>query len=177
MHDTEDRAHWFRLGLAQEHAFVTDTAARLGLPLQMNPAKERNPKAIDFVLSPLEGAPVYADLKTQNTPFFTAGRRGKNPGRTVTFNAKDLRHYEQLYPQAVIFFHVHWTQLSATFGAQTYTVPPLHGVWRASVPDIRALVDREQVQHAYQRRVNDTQGNAKESYLLSLDDLTLVGLL
>ncbi|MFB9990683.1 hypothetical protein ACFFLM_01590 [Deinococcus oregonensis] len=177
MHDTEDRQYWFELGLQKEHAFVTQLAPMLGLDLQINPAKVGNPKAIDFVSGAAGEPALPADLKTQNTPFSTAGRMGKNPGRTVTFNLKDLLHYERLYPQAVIFFHVHWTTLSQSFGGQTYTVPPLNGVWQASVKQLRALVDQDDTQHAYQRRVNDTQGNAKASYLLSLDDLTLVGLL
>lgn len=111
MHDTEDRHYWFQLGLEKEHAFVTHLAPTLGLDLQINPAKVDNPKAIDFVYEAAGNPPLPVDLKTQNTPFFTAGRKGKNPGRTVTLNLKDLLHYERLYPEAVIFFHVHWTSL------------------------------------------------------------------
>lgn len=177
MHDTEDRAYWFALGCQQEEAFVSQTAPLLGLRMRINPAKASDRYAIDLLWEVTPGAEVLTDLKTQNTPFFSAGRYGKDPGRTVTFNLKDLRRYEQLYPAAQVFFHVRWTQLSKVLGGREYCVPPLHGVWRASVPEIRAIVDREAVQHAYQRRAQDTQGNARDSYLLSLDDLTLVGLL
>ncbi|WP_412027056.1 hypothetical protein [Deinococcus yunweiensis] len=177
MHDTEDRAHWFALGCEQEAAFVTDTAPRLGVTMCVNPAKATDKYAIDLLWETSPGVQVLTDLKTQNTPFFSARRYGKDPGRTVTFNLKDLRRYEERYPQARVVFHVCWTQTQMDIRGQTYRVPPLHGVWWADVPGIRAIVDRDAVQHAYQRRVNDTQGNAKGSYLLALDDLTLLGLL
>lgn len=177
MHNTEDRAHWFALGCEQEAAFVADTAPALGVSMRINPAKATDRYAIDLIWDVQPGLCVLTDLKTQNTPFFSARTYGKDPGRTVTFNLKDLRRYEQLYPQARVLFHVHWTQTQLILRGQTYAVTPLHGVWWADIPRIRSVVNRDAAQHTYQRRVGDTQGNAKDSYLLALDDLTLLGLL
>lgn len=177
MHDTEDRAYWFARGCDLEAAFVTDTAPRVGVSVQINPAKATDKYAIDLIWEIRPGVHVPADLKTQNTPFFSARTYGKDPGRTVTFNLKDLRRYEQQYPHARVLFHVHWTRTEMELRGQVIRVPPLHGVWWADIPTIRALVDRDDARHAYRRRVADTQGNARASYLLALDDLTLLGLL
>ncbi|WP_309572503.1 hypothetical protein [Deinococcus sp.] len=177
MHGTEDRAHWFALGCEQEAAFVADTAPRLGARMSINPAKATDEYAIDLLWEVRPGEHVPTDLKTQSTPFFSARTYGKDPGRTVTFNFKDLRRYERHYPQARVLFHVNWTLTQMTLRGQVCRVPPLHGVWWADIPGIRALVNRDDARHAYQRRVGDTQGNARDSYLLALDDLTLLGLL
>ncbi|MFC3859590.1 HD domain-containing protein [Deinococcus antarcticus] len=165
MHDTEDRAFWYEHGERQEHEFL-QLAARHGLPVRLNPAKTRDKTAIDLLLTLPDGREVPADLKTQNTPFFTAGKYGKNPGRAVTLNDKDIRRYERLYPDAVILFHVNWTTL--TWRGQH--VPPLHGVWSATLPEIKKLI--QQPAHTYQRRKTDPRPNAASSHVLSLDDLT-----
>ena len=135
----------------------------------MNPEKENDPYAPDLLV---DG--IIADLKTQNTPFFTANRYGKDPGRTVTFNQKDLERYQKLYPDLLIYFYVRWNQLEG-YGKQ---VQFLHGVWKTNVKSIENLIQLGKAPiHAYQRRVNDQKGNAKGSYLLSLDDLELVKLI
>lgn len=165
MHDTEDRAFWYEHGERQEKDFLT-LATQHGLPVRLNPAKARDKTAIDLLLTLPEGREVPADLKTQNTPFFTAGKYGKNPGRAVTLNDKDIRRYERLYPDAMILFHVNWTNLKW----RDQEVPPLHGVWCATLPEIKRLIN--QPAHTYQRRKTDPRPNAASSHVLSLDDLT-----
>ncbi|PNY82642.1 hypothetical protein [Deinococcus koreensis] len=170
-HDTEDRAYWYGLGCREEADFCAGLAHLAGLQVRVNPAKARNPKVIDLIRTRPDGREGYADLKTQRTPFFTARRYGHDPALTVTFNLKDLRHYERLYPQADIIYHVCWTQteLRLRGGREVLRVPVVEGVWLTSVPQIRALVDAGRAPvHAYQHRVDDDQGNARDSYLLAL---------
>ncbi len=170
--NTEDKAAWADRGLSMEREFVAKVAPKLGLDVVMNPAKRRDKYAPDLL-----ARGKLADLKTQNTPFFTAGRYGKDPGRTVTFNRKDLERYQKLYPHLLVFFYVRWDQLEY-HGKQSLSVPPLHGVWRADIGHLSSLIKRGQApEHAYGRRRGDTRGNAKSSFLLSLDALELVSLL
>lgn len=174
-HDTEDRAYWYGLGCREEADFCAGLAIRAGLTVRVNPAKAQNPKVIDLIRVRPDGREGYADLKTQRTPFFTAGRYGHDPALTVTFNLKDLRHYERLYPQADIIYHVCWTQteLARRGGQGTLRVPVVEGVWLTSVPQIRALIDAGHAPvHAYRHRVNDDQGNARDSYVLALGAMT-----
>ena len=172
-HDTEDRAYWYGLGCREEADFCAGLAIQAGLTVRVNPAKAQNPKVIDLIRTWPDGREGYADLKTQRTPFFTARRYGHDPALTVTFNLKDLRHYERLYPQADIIYHVCWTQTELTLrSGEVLRVPVVEGVWLTSVGQIRALIDAGRAPiHAYQHRVNDHQGNARDSYLLALSDL------
>ena len=79
-----------------------------------------------------------------------------------------------MYPDLEIYFYVRWDQLTWN----SFSVSPLHGLWQADVAHINNLIETQKApRHSYQRRVGDTTGHAKESYLLSLDDLRLVGLL
>ncbi|WP_240738325.1 HD domain-containing protein [Deinococcus fonticola] len=165
IHDTEDRPYWYEHGERQEQEFLK-LAAQHHLPVRLNPAKASDKTAIDLLLTLPGGQEVPADLKTQNTPFFTAARYGKNPGRAVTLNDKDIRRYERLYPDAVILFHVHWTTLTW----RDQSVEPLRGVWSATLPEIKRLI--QQPAHTYQRRKTDPRPNAPSSHVLSLDDLT-----
>ena len=170
--NTEDKAAWADLGLSMETDFIARVVPKLGLDITMNPAKKQDKYAPDLVSSG-----KLADLKTQNTPFFTAGRYGKDPGRTVTFNRKDLERYQKLYPDLLVYFYVRWDQLEY-HGRSKLSVAPLHGVWKAGVGHIDGLIKRKQApEHEYRRRREDVMGNAKSSFLLSLDDLELVSLL
>lgn len=46
-------------------------------------------------------------------------------------------------------------------------VNPMYGVWKVSFKDLDEILKTSPL-HAYQQRVNDTQGNARESYLIDL---------
>lgn len=43
----------------------------------------------------------------------------------------------------------------------------MYGVWKVSFKDLDEILKTSPL-HAYQQRVNDTQGNARESYLIDL---------
>lgn len=77
----------------------------LELGIRLNPAKLLDLTAPDLLV---DGR--IADLKTQNTPFFTASRYGLDPRFTITFNRKDYERYISLYPDIAIFYWIDWTQ-------------------------------------------------------------------
>ncbi|RJX45190.1 hypothetical protein DM826_00390 [Halonotius aquaticus] len=158
--DTENKAPWLRFGEQREATFLDSVAPALGLAARENPAKADDPTALDLLV---EGEP--ADLKTQETPFFTAERKyGLPPQHVVTFNANDYERYKQK-GDPDIFFWVRWREELSGWGAE---VEEMEGVWRTSVAQIEALVEAGQAPlHRYQRRQGD-QENANASYLLDL---------
>lgn len=162
---TEDKAWWVLEGARKEVEFVERVCPQIGISAIINPEKEKNPYAPDLLV---DGK--LADLKTQNTPFFTAGLRfGISPQFAVTFNHKDYVRYYRLYPEIEIYFWIDWQ----THRWGRIFITPMIGVWHASFDDIREQVIASQ-KHAYKRRTNDRKGNARESYVLDLRKLNLV---
>mgnify|MGYP003376655832 CR=1 FL=1 len=158
-HDTEDRGWWYVHGEQLEVSFVTLCQERLNLDALINPAKDLDSTAPDLVV---EG--VLADLKTQNTPFFTAGRYGLDPRFTVTFNRKDYERYKALYPGIVIYFWIDWKQ--TTWGNNS--VDYFGGVFRLPFERVAALIDGGAKEHAYINRTSPDDRNAKSSFLLDI---------
>src|SRR3989344_8017214 len=104
-HDTEDKSWWLLHGAQLEERFVEVCCKHLHLSAAINPVKITNPTAPDLVVNGR-----LADLKTQNTPFFTAARYGLDPRFAVTFNRKDYERYKRFYPDIDIYYWVDWTQ-------------------------------------------------------------------
>jgi hypothetical protein len=156
-------------GEEKEKVFVERLCPALGLRGEINPEKSINPYAPDLVV---DG--VIADLKCQETPFFKAkelyGSYGLEPQTTVTFNKKDYERYAENYPQLMIYFWVYWKETKKCIRDSIYSVAPMFGVWRTPFAHIQQIIlSGNAPLHNYQRRVYDIAGNAKESYLLSLD--------
>ena len=163
---TENKEAYCRFGESKEVEFVNQVAGQYGLDATINPKKAKNKFAPDLIVNGQE-----ADLKTQLTPFFTAGRYGKNPQTTVTFNLKDYTRYKEKYPGIDIYFWVEFED-DSQFGA---SVSAMSGVWKTSLDKITELIESGDAPlHAYQRRVNDNRGNAKESFLIDLGSLEKV---
>lgn len=174
--DTEDRYWWYKYGEVGEQFFVDWVCPDLDLDGIINPEKEVNPTVPDLLV---DGK--LSDLKTQKTPFFTAGRYHKkvdgisvpfDPTYTVTFNVKDFNRYSALYPSIDIYFWVKWkdTVYAPTQGDKI-EVAPISGVWVSSFEALRELIYRNEYPiHAYARRQGKT-GNATESFLIDLRDL------
>lgn len=161
-HDTEDRGWWYAKGEDLEHTFV-DLCRRVGLPVAINPEKAYDRSAPDILFRG-----EVADLKTQNTPFFTAGRFRMEPRFTVTFNRKDLERYLRLHPTIDVVFWIRWTQARY----RDVTVDPLHGIWTLSVADIQEQVAAGAPEHTYLRRQQAGDPNAKSSFLLDVRRMT-----
>lgn len=95
---------WYIWGESEENDFVKHIVPKLGIDLRINSEKAQNPWEIDLFDYTHNR---YADLKVQNTPFFTAGRymyggMPYNPTYTVTFNRKDYENYIERRPPYTI---------------------------------------------------------------------------
>lgn len=171
MFNTEDRMQWYVWGQEEEYDFIEHIVPRLGIDLRINPEKSMSPWEIDFFDYTHNR---YADLKTQKTPFFTAGRYlyggvPYNPTYTVTFNKKDYEHYIEKYPDCDIYFWVYWSQLIY----KDIRVNELYGVWRAPFRRMAEIIQANEVAlHEYMHRVDDDH-NARDSYLFNLADDTV----
>ena len=166
--NTEDRSKWYDWGQDEEADFIKKIVPQLKIDIRINPEKEKYEWAIDLYDYTNRR---YADLKTQNTPFFTVGKynygRVKcDPAYSVTFNRKDYLHYKEKYPGCDIYFWVHWLQTQY----RSYSVPEIYGVWRAPFQRMQITIESGIAPlHAYQNRVNDDH-NAKDSYVFNLLD-------
>ena len=143
----EDKSAWCELGDEQEKAFLIK-AFEAGLIVFRNPSKLEDKYAHDMFL----GFPC--DLKTVRTSFRTADRYGIDPRYAVTLNEKDVDRYSQKYPHIVILFDIKFEN-------------GYEGLHYAALDRILAAIKRGIIKrHEYLARVNDTQGNAKASYVL-----------
>ena len=162
-HDTEDKSWWLQHGERLELDFVVKSQKLLGLDVSINPQKSVDRTAPDLMF---EGR--LADLKTQNTPFFSSSRYGIDPRYCVTFNRKDFERYATSYPEIVVFFWVDWKQLSY----REYSISHLAGVYKVEFTQLREMVASGAPEHVYQRRIHDKAGNAKSSFLFDIRKMT-----
>jgi len=176
MIDTEDRSWWYKYGEIGEKYFVEWVCPDLDIDCVINPMKEKDPTVPDLIANGR-----LADLKTQKTPFFTAGRYSKtvdgeqiayDPTYTVTFNVKDANRYFKHYRDIDIYFWVKWKEtMYAPPGMSPVNVLPISGVWVVPFMDLREIINTHNYYvHSYMRRQGKT-GNATESYLVDLRDL------
>jgi len=158
-HDTEDREWWWKRGETLESAFVEFGQDWLDLDIQINPGKAMTPTLPDLLV---DGK--IADLKTQETPFFTAQSCGLDPRQTVSLNLKDVRYYHESYPRIVLYFWVNWRQRQW----RDRTVDYLGGVYRAPLTTILTLIADGVPSHRYDRRQTADEQNATASYLFDI---------
>lgn len=162
-HDTEDRFWWYRYGEHKEASFIA-LMQRHHIPTRRNPAKLLEPHAPDLLV-----CGRLSDLKTQNTPFFTAARYDMNPRYTVTFNRKDYERYVIDLPDIWLYFWIHWTDTTW----HLRVVEPINAVYEIQFPLLRARIAAAP-EHYYQRRQTDPRHNAASSFLLDVRDMELV---
>jgi len=158
-HDTEDRGWWYIHGERLEERFVGICRDHLKIDANINPEKAKDPTVPDLIVNG-----CMADLKTQNTPFFTAGRYRMDPRFTVTFNRKDYERYKSLYPRIVIYFWIDWTQTTW----QDRRVDYLGGVFRLPFVEVAAIIENGAPEHTYLHRRAPGDRNAKSSFLLDI---------
>lgn len=159
-HSTEDKIWWLHHGLELEYQFVELCKNELKIKAEINPTKSDFPTAPDLIV---DGK--IADLKVQNTPFFSASKYSMDPRFTVTFNRKDFERYSSLYPEIVIYFWVNWTQLAW----KDFRVQKLNAICKVDFSQIADQVTSGTAkEHSYIHRKGDTKGNAKSSFLLDI---------
>jgi hypothetical protein len=165
--DTENKLAWCESGAKSEEEFVKSMRFN-GLGFAMNADKAFDPYTNDLTIK------CRSDLKSVRTPLFKAkGLYGLDPQYAITFNVKDGKRYKELYPNILVVFDVKWEQLEWTDREGfVYTVEPMHQVYMGSLTSIRqAIIKAGKKLHAYQRRVDDRQGNAKDSYVFDVREL------
>lgn len=160
-HSTEDRDWWYMHGINLEESFVKICNQRLDVDAKINPAKASDKMVPDLIV---DGK--LSDLKTQNTPFFTATRYGLDPQYTYTFNRKDYLRYKKLYPEIDIYVWIDWRQTEG-FGAK---VDYLGGFFRLPFSGVVKLIEAGAQEHHYQHRQDPNDCNAKSSFLLDIRD-------
>lgn len=112
----------------------------MALNVEINPAKSTDPTAPDLLVNGR-----IADLKVQNTPFFSASSYSMNPQFTVTFNRKDYERYDAMYPEIEVYFWINWTQLSW----KNYSVKELNSVFKADFSALKSKIVAGAVEHTY----------------------------
>lgn len=169
MIDTEDKLAWCeKFGVETEVNFALGRMHEFGLPTYLNPAKRNDKYTHDLCTI------FQTDLKTVRTPLFKSQEMfGIDPQYAVTFNVKDGIRYSELYPNIVVIFDVEWQrQCSMVIGGVNYEVQPMHQTHVGFLSDIRSAIlksGNKKIQYA--KRMNDTQGNAKESFVFDVRDL------
>jgi hypothetical protein len=167
IHNTEDKQWWCHHGEHLEASFVELCKTQFGIDMAINPQKATDPYAPDLTIDLPDMETYLADLKTQNTPFFTASRYRLDPQYAVTFNRKDYERYRELYPQLLIFFWVEWKQTTW----RDRCVRHMAGIFEAPFSLMRKAIEEGRIpEHEYIARVNDNSGNAKSSFVFNLLD-------
>lgn len=163
--DPQDKDSFLELGEQKEHEFVNEIAPMLGLDAKINPEKIDDPTVIDMIV---DGEP--ADLKVQETPFFTSENKfGIEPQWAVTFNKIDYERYKDKGGDMDIIFWINWKRDEREKGEKYGThVAGMSGVWVVPFKKIQEWVENDKVTyHKYQNRHHASR-NSNRSYGLDL---------
>lgn len=148
--DNEDKLAWCKHGDELEKQFLLRMFDS-GLSIFRNPAKATDPYTHDVY------AVLQADIKSIGTPFRTADRYGIEPKYAVTINEKDIKRYQEKYPNIMIFLDINYPE----HDVQT--------VRMVTLSTLKKFIKLEWAKkHEYINRRDDTQGNAKASYVFDL---------
>lgn len=150
----QEKQAWCEIGAKAEARLVSPV--RDGCVLLPNPAKAHDKYAHDLLML------LPADLKTVRTRFNTAERYGIPARSAITLNRKDVERYASMYPNLVVVFDVDFGDYKR--------------IGFASIRAIQTWIKCGKApEHAYLHRVDDTQGNAKSSYILDAEWLVELG--
>ena len=148
--NNEDKEFWCKAGLAAEGEFLVSSGIK-GWGLCFNPLKSDDPYTHDYV------GMCQIDIKTIKTQWRKSQSLfGIPPDRAISINCKDFRRYSKLYPNILILCNVTWQ-------SRLYLLT----IDRAR----RLVMEGKAKMHSYQNRVDDTKGNAKDSYIFDTADL------
>lgn len=168
-----DKKAWCQeYGDKVENEFCVSRLYELGISGYMNPEKRENKYVHDIF------AIFKADLKTVRTPFFMAQEKyGIDSQYAVTFNLKDGERYKKLYPNIIVVFDVLWDKYNCekVINGKKYEVVPMHKTYAGFLEDIKnAIISCGKKTVEYQGRINDTNGNAKISFVFDVRKLQLL---
>jgi hypothetical protein len=159
-HNPEDISFWYLYGESREALFIKEVAPLLGLRAERNPAKSSDKTAPDLLVNSVE-----AELKTEETPFFTAKKAyGIDPQYAVSFNRGDYVSYKKRCPMIDVYFWVNWQELEYGRTNPPIVVQPMYGIYRVNFRQLADAIECGAVRvHSYHRRVYDPI-NEKQSY-------------
>jgi len=166
--DLQDKQSWCEHGRNLEDVFIENFGEELSL--EINKDKTESVYVIDMYNTKDD---VLSDLKSQNTPFFLAGKKyNVDPQFAVVFNEKDKLNYinkttngSELY----IYFWVKWEE-QERFGVK---VTSIDSIFMTTFSNLLKILDDDKL-HEYKQRKGDTKGNAKASYVLDVRDMELL---
>lgn len=171
--DKDNKSECVKYGMELENKFV-EKYKYLGW--EINPEKlEGNDLALDLWH---RSTNRMGDLKTQETPFFTAKKKWPDIitdcSTTVSFNVKDYESYKN-YPYRIdtIIFHINWMKTEQLFGNRLYKVQPRNEVYEVSFKVVKKICDFEgklSHRHKYGSSTGNfrPKGNAEESYVFDI---------
>jgi len=166
--DLQDKKTWCDHGRKLEDLFIDEFGDNLSL--EINKDKSGNVYAIDMYNTEDK---LLSDLKTQNTPFFLAGKKYNiDPQFAVVFNKKDKLNYVNKTSDGsdiYIYFWVQWKD-QERFNVK---VSEMDSIFRIKFSALLKLLDNKKL-HEYKQRRNDNKGNAKSSYVLDVRKLDLI---
>jgi|TARA_R110000823_G_C15909167_1_gene497593 hypothetical protein len=166
--DLQDKQSWCEHGRNLEDIFIEEFGEELSLEINKN--KSESVYVIDMFNTKYG---VLSDLKSQNTPFFLAGKKYNiDPQFAVVFNKKDKLNYikktadgSELY----IYFWVKW-DAQDRFGVK---VESIDSIYATRFSNLLKILDEDKL-HEYKQRKGDTRGNAKESYVIDVRAMKLL---
>ena len=160
--DTEDKTWWIGWGKQKEQEFLKLCEREGILPgIAASYGPDHYPEYT------YQGR--YLDLKTVETPFFMARKHyGLDSNFAVSLNKQDVFDCTYKYPKCQLVFWIQWAS-EIKYGVAVET---RHEIRFLSYERMRELVSHAPV-HIYQKRIDDNQGNAKDSYILDLRDMEL----
>lgn len=162
----QDKSPWCEWGFTKEKKFLQYYGDKLNL--SMNPNKRNDKYAPDLINNQNN---KLGDLKTENTPFFQSKKRFNiNPQYAVVFNKKDRIRYQKKYPDIEIYFWVDWIAIRfCGNNNEEIKVNQMSGVWYVNFKELDSILDNCHL-HWYSQRIRDNKGNAKCSYVISLQN-------
>jgi len=165
-HNTEDKKYWCeKYGVEHETIFCDLMTNVLKLPTIINPEKTTNRYAPDLLVND-----HLADLKFVGTPFYTSARISNiNPQYCVTFDHKDYIRYKTLYPDIYVFFWVKYPDSTGHYSEEVVNIKAMNHVFFVPFSRLQSYIENEGVKyHEYNRRKDDTDGNARGAYLFDV---------
>lgn len=167
--DVQDKQTWCQIGEYYEEKFVEMMRGWFPhIKIEINPEKIKNKYAPDLIIND-----KITDLKTQFAPFFKSYLYGCDPQFTFSFDKKDFVRYKEKYPEIYIMVWFQHRELKKKIYGKWYSVKYHGGIYCASFEKICRLIESSPL-HSHMNRTTDNKGNAKENYLLDIQDFSLI---
>jgi hypothetical protein len=179
VHNPQDKLTYCKESENTEAFFINMMNSHSQLTVMKNPEKNK-PEKGKYAADLWVPGWGLCDLKAQQTPFFKSRTiSGIHPNKAVTFNQKDVERYSDIYENIGIFFWVNWlNNTHELFRPVDYR----WGVYFIRLHEIREIIASNiSANHVYKNRKEKDEnhflatkamtreGNAKDSWLLSVD--------